>query len=129
MYVPMQDPDYSVEMEVDHPEFRKLAFTSPGPKNAFAPLQRSGYGRQQPVAEEGGRRGEVTEAVTTAANSKELQVVLHIHVHVQYIVSSGTPKVTCKALLLYKALWYLTHVADQAYILIKMKQHKARHVM
>ena len=71
----MQDPDYNVEMEVDHPEFRKLAFTSPGPKNAFAPLQRSGYGRQQPVAGEGERRGEATEAVTTAAKSKELQMV------------------------------------------------------
>ena len=41
-----QDPDYCVEIEADHPEFRKLAFTSPGPKNAFAPLQRSCYGRQ-----------------------------------------------------------------------------------
>ena len=35
-----QDPDYVVEMNEEHPEFKKLAFTSPGPKNAFAPLKR-----------------------------------------------------------------------------------------
>ena len=29
-----------VEMNEEHPEFKKLAFTSPGPKNAFAPLKR-----------------------------------------------------------------------------------------
>ena len=38
-----QDPDYSVEMDQDNPEFKKLAFTAPGPKNAFAPLKRSDY--------------------------------------------------------------------------------------
>ena len=37
---PHQDPDYVVEMNEEHPEFKKLAFTSPGPKNAFAPLKR-----------------------------------------------------------------------------------------
>ena len=35
-----EDPDYVVEMNEEHPEFKKLAFTSPGPKNAFAPLKR-----------------------------------------------------------------------------------------
>lgn len=38
-----QDPDYTVEMDQDNPEFKKLAFTAPGPKNAFAPLKRSDY--------------------------------------------------------------------------------------
>ena len=69
----VQDPDYSVEMEADHPEFRKLAFTSPGPKNAFAPLQRSSYGRPPYTTGTGvGRREEATEATaTTAAESKD----------------------------------------------------------
>jgi len=35
-----EDPDYVVEMDEEHPEFKKLAFTCPGPKNAFAPLKR-----------------------------------------------------------------------------------------
>ena len=70
----MQDPDYSVEIETDHPEFKKLAFTSPGPKNAFAPLQRSSYGKQGSMpARSVDRREETTEAVsTTAAESKDL---------------------------------------------------------
>ena len=36
-----QDPDYIFELPEDNPEFKKLAFVSPGPKNAFAPLKRS----------------------------------------------------------------------------------------
>lgn len=30
-------------MDHDNPEFKKLAFTAPGPKNSFAPLKRSDY--------------------------------------------------------------------------------------
>jgi len=30
-------------MDQANPEFKKLAFTAPGPKNAFAPLKRSDY--------------------------------------------------------------------------------------
>lgn len=30
-------------MDQDNPEFKKLAFTAPGPKNAFAPLKRRDY--------------------------------------------------------------------------------------
>lgn len=75
LFVCAQDPDYCIEIEADHPEFRKLAFTSPGPKNAFAPLQRSGYGRQHQVGGGGGRREEATEAATTtAAESKSLSL-------------------------------------------------------
>ena len=87
----MQDPDYSVEIEADHPEFRKLAFTSPGPKNAFAPLQRSSYSKPHHIGGGGGgggggegggggggggeegvqrREGATEAAVTTAAESK-----------------------------------------------------------
>jgi hypothetical protein len=66
-----EDPDYAVEMEVDHPEFKKLAFTSPGPKNAFAPLQRSGYGRPPQAGE---RREEASQAsATTAAETTEVK--------------------------------------------------------
>ena len=36
-----QDPDYEFDIPEDCPEFKKLAFTCPGPKNAFAPLKRS----------------------------------------------------------------------------------------
>ena len=73
-----QDPDYSVEIETDHPEFRKLAFTSPGPKNAFAPLQRSGYGKQHQALGAGrGRvmekREEATEAATTTVTESKSQ--------------------------------------------------------
>ena len=32
-----------VEMDEDNPEFKKLAFTCPGPKNAFAPLKRQSF--------------------------------------------------------------------------------------
>ena len=32
-----------MEMDQANPEFKKLAFTAPGPKNAFAPLKRSDY--------------------------------------------------------------------------------------
>ena len=39
----LQDPDYTVEMDQDNPEFKKLAFTAPGPKNSFAPLKRRDY--------------------------------------------------------------------------------------
>lgn len=62
-------------MEVDHPEFRKLAFTSPGPKNAFAPLQRSCYGRQQSIAGGWDRMGEAIEPAATATRSKGIQVM------------------------------------------------------
>lgn len=31
-------------MDQDNPEFKKLAFTAPGPKNSFAPLKRRDYG-------------------------------------------------------------------------------------
>ena len=30
-------------MNQDNPEFKKLAFTAPGPKDSFAPLKRSDY--------------------------------------------------------------------------------------
>ena len=73
-----QDPDYCVEIETDHPEFRKLAFTSPGPKNAFAPLQRSSYGRQphlpQPQSQPGGtdvKREEADTVATVTATMSE----------------------------------------------------------
>ena len=68
-----QDPDYSVEIEVDHPEFKKLAFTSPGPKNAFAPLQRSGYGRQHHVMADGWggeRKEDPTGGVASSATTE-----------------------------------------------------------
>ena len=84
-----------MEIEADHPEFKKLAFTSPGPKNAFAPLQRSGYGRPPHmaggcVARGGERREEATEAAsTTAAESKRSVLsergwpflMRHLHIH------------------------------------------------
>lgn len=38
---PSQDPDYAFELNEDNPEFKKLAFVSPGVKNSFAPLKRS----------------------------------------------------------------------------------------
>ena len=66
-YSLLQDPDYSIDIESDHPEFKKLAFTSPGPKNAFAPLQRSGYGRQHHVVEGGGC--ELGEGATVTHNT------------------------------------------------------------
>ena len=47
-----QDPDYSIEMDEANPEFKKLAFTAPGPKNSFAPLKRSDY-----YGDSGKRRG------------------------------------------------------------------------
>jgi hypothetical protein len=40
-------------MDEDNPEFKKLAFTAPGPKNSFAPLKRSDY-----YKDSGKRRGE-----------------------------------------------------------------------
>lgn len=37
----MEDPDYVFDLTEDNPEFKKLAFVAPGPKNAFALLKRS----------------------------------------------------------------------------------------
>ena len=85
MYVAsLQDPDYSVEIEVDHPEFKKLAFTSPGPKNAFAPLQRSGYGRQHNAGTDEGEDGvgegkdEHSGVVSTTASEGQFQMCTQI---------------------------------------------------
>ena len=43
MYVSssLKDPDYVFDLTEDNPEFKKLAFVAPGPKNAFALLKRS----------------------------------------------------------------------------------------
>ena len=38
---PLKDPDYVFDLTEDNPEFKKLAFVAPGPKNAFALLKRS----------------------------------------------------------------------------------------
>ena len=40
-----------VDLDKTNPEFKKLAFTAPGPKNSFAPLQREDY-RQAPKKKE-----------------------------------------------------------------------------
>ena len=42
-----QDPDYSIELDEDNPEFKKLAFTAPGPKNSFAPIKQGTYFKKE----------------------------------------------------------------------------------
>ena len=78
----LQDPDYSIDIESDHPEFKKLAFTSPGPKNAFAPLQRSGYGRQHHVVEGGGcELGEGATVTHNAESESNTHTCTDTHTH------------------------------------------------
>ena len=85
-----------MDIETDHPEFKKLAFTSPGPKNAFAPLQRSGYGRQHHVMVEGGggggggggEEGKEEPATTTTAESELSFIVSLEKVSVVHIFST-----------------------------------------
>lgn len=65
-----EDPDYVVDMDEANPEFKKLAFTSPGPKNAFAPLKRQlfkGGGSRKLLP---GEHGEHTVINTNAAEVK-----------------------------------------------------------
>ena len=42
-----QDPDYAIDIDEGNPEFKKLAFTAPGPKNSFAPLKQGAYSKNQ----------------------------------------------------------------------------------
>ena len=58
MYIYTQDPDYALEMDEGNPEFRKLAFTAPGPKNSFAPLKRGNYHERSGVGIR--RRGSIS---------------------------------------------------------------------
>ena len=46
-YTHTQDPDYAIELDEDNPEFKKLAFTAPGPKNSFAPLKQGTYFKRE----------------------------------------------------------------------------------
>ena len=43
----LQDPvdADAVELDMTNPEFKKLAFTAPGPKNSFAPVKQDNYRR------------------------------------------------------------------------------------